>query len=568
MFRSEFNGCKSFGCDNLGNPDLALYTYSERLGYPAYHCPLCGAYPPVLHNAPIIQLTKQIYSPVAMHLHWPRCRCTPQRFAFVANAKDVHHANFATKLASQTLTKQEPARWIKYGHTSSGTPRVRCLQCLGVTSLLNPLSLSRSLQPLLTALLVAFRNNEPLETALTSLSLSNKVLYEKLGKLQQLLEHASRCYERQWFSTLPTITIQTHSTVSHCRSGLQGYDSTACWYLSTAESRTGYQILISDNLLLNNVRSDAHQTGRYLLDYVEPDMAATQSVFEKARLTYERIMSRSQFDQRGYCLQQHAASKEGTVLRPVYSAHAHMQTLQALLPPNKPLAMVLEHESFLRGAAITTFAESVRLQTTQLYYLHALPRSIHSEATKHYLANNNQQPVNKPVSDIQQSNLHPINVQQSNLQQSDKQILSWWQESWHQYDHYFPAKSGSTAWSLGIGVLTGKTANEKTPKGTATEQLASLLVPTHPKWHEDFWSTFEQWLPEQQRHRLSHQRVSQWLGIFRYIYNFCQQPASNGAAPGSNNHVVPATRTKPTFEPTHIASIAEYINSQPLKQSH
>lgn len=49
-FRQEYNGCKSFGCTNCGVPDLSLYSRSNRLGYDAWHCPECGAYPPVLIN--------------------------------------------------------------------------------------------------------------------------------------------------------------------------------------------------------------------------------------------------------------------------------------------------------------------------------------------------------------------------------------------------------------------------------------------------------------------------------------------------------------------------------------
>lgn len=45
------NCCKSFGCQNLGLPSSADYSWPEyRLGYAALHCRACGSYPPLFNE--------------------------------------------------------------------------------------------------------------------------------------------------------------------------------------------------------------------------------------------------------------------------------------------------------------------------------------------------------------------------------------------------------------------------------------------------------------------------------------------------------------------------------------
>jgi len=48
--KTEFNGCKTFNCINLANPDLSVYKRSNQLGFDSYKCPECGAFTPILEN--------------------------------------------------------------------------------------------------------------------------------------------------------------------------------------------------------------------------------------------------------------------------------------------------------------------------------------------------------------------------------------------------------------------------------------------------------------------------------------------------------------------------------------
>ncbi|WEM45289.1 hypothetical protein PTW35_19575 (plasmid) [Photobacterium sp. DA100] len=472
MFRNEYNGCKTFGCENLGNPDLNLYTPSSRLGYPAYYCPKCGAYPPKLLNRPIITL---------------------------ANYIDQQRRNAITSLSLQCrcqgqLPGDNPVQrqWRPHDKTRIGTQRLRCSQCHTVASLANPKKQARSLQPLLDLLLSGCPANElQIRSAL-----NKKLFYQRLRTLTQLLEAVSYSYEQCWLAQQHTVSLHTHSHVVRCRSGLSASNNTKvksaklkqrgldCWFLTTADSATGYLLLISDNLLPQSSMDirKAHQchhpdeSGEYTLDSIEQAVPPSKDVLHTAKLTYQKIMSRQQFDKLAYCTREFAKSNEGTLLRPVYAAHSHFQNLKQHLPSNIDLNLVLEHESFIRGAAITAFAEQVKLDQANLYYLHAFPCHEPSFASSEVTSN--------------------------------KQTLSWWHEKWYQFSHHNQCEH----WQLGLGVLTHTGQLEISTKNNA--------VPTRPDWHNQFWCHFDNWLPASYRSKISHAQLMQWIGIFRYLYNF------------------------------------------------
>ncbi|MCV5960991.1 hypothetical protein OFO30_36970, partial [Escherichia coli] len=68
------------------------------------------------------------------------------------------------------------------------------------------------------------------------------------------------------------------------------------------------------------------EPSRYQLTQQE-EAPNESDVFLQAQRTYDKILSRSQFDQLAYCDGSHAKSKEVLLTRPVFAAHAHMQNL-------------------------------------------------------------------------------------------------------------------------------------------------------------------------------------------------------------------------------------------------
>lgn len=211
-FRQEYNGCKSFGCPNCGVPDLSLYSRSNRLGYDSWHCPECGAYPPVLINEPILALAHQLQQQTFELKLLPHCEC------------------------------RLPA-WQCYGRTAVGSPRVKCRCCQKTATLLNPNKESHTLQPLLDALLAEVSPKD----LQYKLGLNHRRFSQSLERLASMLDTFSRLYERH----LSFSNIQTRSFVQVARSGFRhhGREQRAAhvWTLCSADAQTGYVLLLSDN---------------------------------------------------------------------------------------------------------------------------------------------------------------------------------------------------------------------------------------------------------------------------------------------------------------------------------
>lgn len=488
-FRTDVNGCKTYGCPNLGISDPSRYTRSKRLGYEAYHCPECGAYPPVLLSKPINDLLRHL----CHHQCLPDIRQCPQCFQDKDKDKDK-------------VTNNNPKTVHAYGVTSAGTPRVQCRQCLHVFSLLNEERLSEQLQPLWTLLQqshtdVLFEVNGQATRAVTPdilrlrSGLQPQVFYRRMALLSQLLrQYASRVEEegiprynegyagnKASENNITPLSLQTNSHVVRCRSGLAGSHGCDTWWLTTAESQTGYQLFQSANVLTHReALGNRPYQGAYQLTTCEGDINETETLFETATLTYERIMARRQFDEFAYCDGEHSHLKDGVLLRPVYAAHAHFQFLNVLLAPVFHTNFILQHESFIRGAAIFAFQQPVIDKRCQLYYLH-------------YSMMNTSLECHSSVCD----------------KPPKHQTLSWWSENWQQRMHVYQ----SQRWQLCVGRLT--------------QQGQAHVVTTRPDWNADFWYGFDAWLPATYRTKLSYSMLCTWLGIYRFLYNFQQDPSRN-----------------------------------------
>lgn len=467
-FRQEYNGCKTYGCSNSGEPDFARYSLSNRLGYPAWHCELCGAYPPELLNPPILSLAEQIQqSQFEPYFHCDNQRCDCQRCDY-----------------------QSHATWLRYGKTATGSQRVQCRECHKVKALPNPAAITTTLQPLLDALLSGVKPNH----LQRQLGLSSKIFNQRLKQLATLLTQFTRLHEQQHWQAPSPITLQTRSHIQYCRSGLQRQQRSQkqshahVWTLATVDASTGYIYLISDNALYpidiadEEHHSSASQPGiqgthwleksRYAQVHQEPDFIDEPDVLARAEKTYTKILARSQFDQLGYCLSIHASLGEGTLLRPVYAAHAHMQNLHQWLPSHTDINLLLEHESFLRGAAMTAFSHSINRGTTSLYYWHLS------------CANS-----------------------QSNAQNDLGRSMSWWNERWHQIELLRHNKQ----WQVGIGLLT--------PHKPKSIKAIYALFPNTLDGCHTFWQGFNGWLSPDIATRMSIGKVHLWQQVYRYLYN-------------------------------------------------
>ncbi|PAW09802.1 MULTISPECIES: hypothetical protein [Vibrio harveyi group] len=468
-FRQEYNGCKSFGCANCGVPDLSLYSRSNRLGYDAWHCSECGAYPPVLVNEPILALANQLEQHTFKLDLLPQCHC-PR------------------------------ASWQRFGRTTSGTERVQCRQCQKTATLINSSKASSNLQPMLDALI----SGVPPQELQQVLGLNHRAFSLRMEQLAELLNTFSRLFESQ----LDFSVLQTRSFLQVARSGFRhdsrSQSSAHIWTLSTADAKTGYVLLISDNALMekDSLSEEVQEQSRYRL--TKKELAPTEKdVLLQAQKTYDKILNRSQFDQLGYCAAQHAQSKEVFLTRPVFAAHAHMQNLAKYLKSQPPKALLLEHESFIRGAAITGFTPTVISGSTHLYYCHVTSHNV-------YDTNN-----------------------------SGKQNMSWWDETWRRVN----IENTLGKWQIGMGLLT--------KKGELDDAAIHSLFPTDPDWNSRFWQRYTEWLQPSYASHLSLARIQQWQSIYRFLHNFtlCRHEIKIGSR---------------FIEPSQVTHLVDFINHHSL----
>ena len=427
--KTEFNGCKSFDCINLANPDLSIYKRNNQLGFDSYQCLECGAFTPILDNNSMLTLYNQI-----------------------SQSKNAIQAPYCPNCTKKTRTQA-------YGTTKSGSPRRRCCQCAHIFSLLNPATLSLKLQ----AMLDAITNGKTPSLLHHHLGLNSKVFYARLTQLSQLLEHVTQLLVTDIVQTENPLILHTKTKTNTVmlRSGSARQSGLKCWGLSTVDCKLGFQILNSDNLLLDN----SHSKDLYQLNNVEPKHKENHSSFSSVEMTYKKIFSRHKFDDIAYAYQSETKTKEGVILRPVYVAHAHYLLLNTLISENKKFQLLLEHESFLRGSSITNFEKRVKQNQCNLYYLYASP------STPDY----------------------------SN--QINRKNIGWWNETWEKFTQQCQNKH----WDITLCNLT----NGPHPN------LNSIRL----DWHADFEQHFTQWLPISKQRMLSHKVYMQWHHIFTYIYN-------------------------------------------------
>lgn len=91
--------------------------------------------------------------------------------------------------------------------------------------------------------------------------------------------------------------------------------------------------------------------------HVEPDLHHSDIV-QRVDMRNTQFLNRSQFDEIQYGSAVLKRNARGAILRPVIATHGHFRLLTILYPEVK--IHVISHECFLRGAAITAWAEQFR----------------------------------------------------------------------------------------------------------------------------------------------------------------------------------------------------------------
>ncbi|EOQ20189.1 hypothetical protein WC1_04581 [Citrobacter sp. KTE30] len=90
-------------------------------------------------------------------------------------------------------------------------------------------------------------------------------------------------------------------------------------------------------------------------------------IVERVRQRETLFLRRSQFDEIQYGSAMLKRNANGAVLRPVITAHGHFRILSHLWPEVK--THIIAHECFLRGAAITAWAQQYRDHHASLWFI-------------------------------------------------------------------------------------------------------------------------------------------------------------------------------------------------------
>ncbi|MFV0262755.1 MAG: cytoplasmic protein [Kluyvera sp.] len=90
-------------------------------------------------------------------------------------------------------------------------------------------------------------------------------------------------------------------------------------------------------------------------------------ILKRVNMRSAQFLRRSQFDEIQYGSAQLKRNARGAILRPVITAHGHFRALHIRFPAVKIHA--ISHESFIRGAVITAWAELFRQRLGEIWFV-------------------------------------------------------------------------------------------------------------------------------------------------------------------------------------------------------
>lgn len=108
-------------------------------------------------------------------------------------------------------------------------------------------------------------------------------------------------------------------------------------------------------------------TLRYRWRGIGEATATHDDIVERVSQRESQFLHRSQFDEIQYGSAELKRNANGAILRPVITAHGHFRVLSHLWPEVK--THIIAHECFLRGAAITAWAEQFREHRASLWFI-------------------------------------------------------------------------------------------------------------------------------------------------------------------------------------------------------
>ncbi|WP_312415429.1 cytoplasmic protein [Pseudescherichia sp.] len=127
---------------------------------------------------------------------------------------------------------------------------------------------------------------------------------------------------------------------------------------------------VSGNVIHTSSNFTPHQAGLSLHYRWQGTLCAQpeyKDIIQRVSLRERQFLQRSQFDEIQYGAASMKRNAHGAILRPVITAHGHFRVLRLLFPDVK--THLVAHECFLRGAAITAWAELFRYRLASLWFI-------------------------------------------------------------------------------------------------------------------------------------------------------------------------------------------------------
>lgn len=135
------------------------------------------------------------------------------------------------------------------------------------------------------------------------------------------------------------------------------------YFLLSFDAIRGNIIHISSNFTPYNV-GDAL---RYRWKGIKPRPSEQGDIIQRISLRERQFLQRSQFDEIQYGAAALKRNASGALLRPVITAHGHFRALKIRFP--NVATHIVAHECFLRGAAITAWADLFRHRRAALWFV-------------------------------------------------------------------------------------------------------------------------------------------------------------------------------------------------------
>ncbi len=449
----QLNFCKTLACDNFGLSDAHRYIVQQtNPKRPAMVCRECGAFPPLLNNQDVLEEFQRIKADQSADL--PGCRNKAcENFGLTIHThKHLYHA---------------------FGY-SGERQRYRCKCCQ--STFVDKWSSSNRKLALQESLLGLLFTGYSVREICRKLHINPKSFYDHIEHIASRCRSKLAMFDQRWLNHASKFELGSFFVP------LQPKSNNGVYWLASGDAHSGYILFQSVNYSLTDSPEGEleHNPFRSPARYVALNYQPESSLLERSNLStireqidnqYRAILARNNVEDPLSNLTSFHYPSKGALIRPPYASYAHYLQLFSLCPEDKPLALYLPQDPFLRSAALTIGLPRIRAKNLDLMYVVG-----------------------------QWGNESP-------LEKVDIIHMGWWRDRWAIAENHQYAK--------GICYLAGEQSSPKLWLQKASTDAIST-------YQERFHLLFESFVNEPRR-KLRPAGLLPVLDIYRAWHNLCYQ---------------------------------------------